>query len=332
MKKIYLKFLLLMFIFWLILSCKNPPIFSAIEQEVKLKDFSIEGSIAGIAELEGNIYAANTKTVYSKKKGSNGNWNDIGFPGKFIQNLVSNGNSLFVASSEGGVYHYKNDWKSVTNGKDIITISGNSVIFGYDGKNVYKITEAGISSSVLAKDKAVFIGAGGNYFAFDDGIYNGSGKVNGSPSKIRSVCGGKGADIFILAEKKLYHYDGTGFTNIPLTIENPLFISYFKHGTKEKILIGSLKGYGEIELAENASNLAGAKYIPAGEAGSTTVPDIKAQYQSAIGAYSINPIFGIETENNNYIILAGIHAGSIYRHTGLWGLYSAAGKNEWNRE
>ena len=207
------------------------------------------------------------------------------------------------------------------------------MVFGYDGENVYKITTAGIGNSILSKS-GIFVGAGGGYFAFADGVYKDGTPVTavaGSPSDIKSACGGDGTTVFVLAGSTVYHYGGTSWSSQAVSLSNPLSVSYFKYGTsEERVLVGSGKGYGEVKLASGIHTLAGAYYIGAGESGSTTPPSVNAQYTSSIGAYSIMPVLAVY-RGGDYTVFAGVHAGSIHRNTGLWGFYSN-GNVEWNRE
>ncbi len=310
------------------LSCTNPPIFAAIEQEIKLKKFSVRGPIASLLELNNTVYAATPEAVFSKSKWSSGEWSSIGSPGGFIQSLATDGTNLFAATAEG-VYYYNGGWSKVPGGGSIVMIGGNNRVFGYDGKNVYKITTAGIGNSILSKS-GIFIGAGGEYFAFTDGVYKDGTPatvVAGSPSGIKSACGGDGTTVFVLAGSSVYHY-GSSWSSQAVSLSSPLSISYFKYGTNERILVGG-KGYGEIKLS--GATLTGASYISAGESGSTTPPSVNAQYTSSIGAHSLMPVMAVDRGGGNYTVFAGVNAGSIYRNTGLWGFYSN-GNVEWNRE
>ena len=47
-------------------SCKNEPIFAAIEEEVKLKKQSIQGLVLGIIKIGNTVYSANPKNVFKK--------------------------------------------------------------------------------------------------------------------------------------------------------------------------------------------------------------------------------------------------------------------------
>lgn len=314
------------------LSCTNPPIFAAIEQEVKLKSFSVRGPISSLLELNNTVYAATPEAVFSKSKWSNGEWDNIGSPGRLVQNFATDGTHLFAATADG-VYYYNGGWSAVPGGGSIVTIGGNNMVFGYDGENVYKITTAGIGNSILSKS-GIFVGAGGGYFAFADGVYKDGTPVTavaGSPSDIKSACGGDGTTVFVLAGSTVYHYGGTSWSSQAVSLSNPLSVSYFKYGTSEgRVLVGSGKGYGEVKLASGIHTLAGAYYIGAGESGSTTPPSVNAQYTSSIGAYSIKPVLAVY-RGGDYTVFAGVHAGSIHRNTGLWGFYSN-GNVEWNRE
>ena len=57
-------------------TCKNSPIFAAIEQEVKLNPASVKGLIRGIVEISNTLYASNGK-IYYKAKGNRGKWSEM---------------------------------------------------------------------------------------------------------------------------------------------------------------------------------------------------------------------------------------------------------------
>ena len=330
-------------------SCQNQPIFSAIEQEIHLKNFSVDGNIIGIINVGGNVYAASPAKIYSKGNGPDAIWSEILDAGR-ITGLASDGTNIFVSFQSGKVKfldtnNTNNEWKDIPNTKNIQRVFGNKTVFGYDSSNkkVYKISTSS-SQEILADDNSI-ISAANDYFlitgksktdneaAVSPKLYKGAALQNGLPEKTINICAFDNDNIFVLADSSLYYYTGNGPWNNKIEIKKdkvPFTISYFKE--RQTVLIGCIKGYTEIKLDnDDPTDLSKAKQLNPGEEGSTTPPDSNAQYQSAIGLYVTSPILGIDIGGSNYALFVGIHAGAIYRNTGLWGFYSYK-KREWNRE
>ncbi|WP_024467611.1 hypothetical protein [Treponema pedis] len=329
-------FVLFSAVFMLFSACKNQPIFYTIEQEVKLKDFSVKGIIVGFAEKNGNIYTANGEAVFYKDKNSTGTWTSIGSPGSPILTVAANGSNLFATGVDSGVKYYNGgSWTAVPGGEKITAVFGDSTMFGtdYTGSNdspaIYEVNISGVSNIASGK----LMGASGDYFATDKGLFkkNGGGSnIAGSPSNITAVAKGPGNSVFVLAGSTLHHYSNGGsgsWTSKEISAAGPSCIFYFEPGNT--VLIGCKKGYTEIKL-NGTSNLSGAVEIKPGEEGSTTPKTSLSQYESVTGSYSLNPIFVTGTKDN-YSVFAGAAAGSLVRNTGLWAFYSFY-KKEWNRE
>ncbi len=330
-------------------SCQNQPIFSAIEQEIHLKNFSVDGNIIGIINVGANVYAASPAKIYSKGNGSDAIWSEILDAGR-ITGLASDGTNIFVSFQSGKVKfldtnNTNNEWKDIPNTENIQRVFGNKTVFGYDSSNkkVYKISTSS-SQEILADDNSI-ISAANDYFlitgksktdneaAVSPKLYKGAALQNGLPEKAINICAFDNDNIFVLADSSLYYYTDNGTWNNKIEIKKdkvPFTISYFKE--RKTVLIGCIKGYTEIKLDnDNPTDLSKAKQLNPGEEGSTTPPDSNAQYQSAIGLYVTSPILGVGRGDSTYALFVGIHAGAIYRNTGLWGFYSYK-KREWNRE
>ena len=333
----------------LFVSCQNQPIFSAIEQEIYLKNFSVDGNIIGIINVGGNVYAASPANICSKGKVSDEKWSEILDAGR-ITGLASDGTNIFVSFQSGKVKfldtgNTNNGWKNIPNTENIQGVFGNKTVFGYDLKNkkVYKISTSSCqeilagSNSLISAANDYFLITGkpktGNEAAVPPKLYKGASLQTGLPEKASKICAFDNDNLFVLAGSSLYYYTGDGTWNNKIEIKKdkvPFTISYFKE--RKTVLIGCIKGYTEIKLDnDNPTDLSKAKQLNPGEEGSTTPPACKAQYQSALGLYLTSPILGIDRGGSNYALFVGIHAGSIYRNTGLWGFYSDK-KREWNRE
>ncbi|UTD13826.1 hypothetical protein HO345_12980 [Treponema denticola] len=339
-------FILIPLIFIGFTACNYRPIFAAIEQEIDLKEFSVEGNVLSLLESGGNVYASNLAGVYSKEKSSDGSWEKI-LSVKGTQKLASDTTDVvFACFVSGSVKYYESgSWKTVPGSENIRIIAGNSIVFGYDDskKEVLKIVKNAAPSMVIHSGEVDKLFAAGNYVLvkskdsaklYKDGV---SGAVPGLPSGAKAICPA-GADdkIFVLAGSTVYYYGPAPDDNWNNKISisgSPDNISYF--GARKTILLGCDKGYTEIRLDNaDSTNLSKAKQLNPGNSGSTTPSGSYSQYQTTLGSYYTNPVLGVERGNagsGEYAVFLGINSGIIKRNTGLWGFYSDK-KREWNRE
>ena len=339
-------FILIPLIFIGFTACNYRPIFAAIEQEIDLKEFSVEGNVLSLLQAGDYVYASNLAGVYSKSKNSDGPWSKI-LKASGTQKLAKDGtNVVFACFVSGSVKYYENgSWKDVPGSENIRIIAGNKIVFGYDDskKEVLKIVKNAAPSMVIHSGEVDKLFAAGNYVLvkskdsaklYKDGV---SGAVPGLPSGAKAICPA-GADdkIFVLAGSTVYYYGPAPDDNWNNKISisgSPDNISYF--GARKTILLGCDKGYTEIRLDNaDSTNLSKAKQLNPGAEGSTTPPGSYSQYQTTLGSYYTNPVLGVERGNagsGEYAVFLGINSGIIKRNTGLWGFYSDK-KREWNRE
>lgn len=348
MKLKKLIFILIPLIFIGFAACNDKPIFATIEQEIKLKKFSVEGNVLSLLQAGNNVYASNWAGVYSKSKNSDGSWSKIlSAPG--TQKLASDTHDIvFACFASGSVKYYENgSWKDVPGSENIRIIAGNKIVFGYDDskKEVLKIVKNAAPSTVIHSGEVDKLFAAGNYVLvkskdsaklYKDGV---SVAVPGLPSGAKAICPA-GADdkIFVLAGSTVYYYGPSPNDNWNNKISisgSPDNISYFEAGTRKTILLGCGNGYTEIRLDNaDSTNLSKAKQLNPGAEGSTTPPGSYSQYQTTLGSYYTNPVLGVsrgDAGSNEYAVFLGINSGIIKRNTGLWGFYSDK-KREWNRE
>ena len=327
-------------------ACKNPPIFAAIEQEVKLNPATVKGRVRGIVKIGDTLYASNGKIWY-KEKGKTGKWSEMkGCPSGLCTGLAVDGPDLYAAFEQSDTFaiHYydtaTSSWGEVT-GLTAQAVFGSRLVFAIEsGKsgNATTYTIRTIEHGTLSApwtsptDKAP-VGAAGLYCLLEDGLYKKDRtKIPGSPSSgLKGICEGPTDDsVFVVDNTKLYCYDGntSTWTNIVHGVSSPQSITYLEN--KHLVLISSgIKGYGEIKLAGNAPTLAGAQSIKAGSADSSVPPGNILQYNNSVGKYVINPIYAFDS-STGYVIYAGINDPNT-RYTGLWGFYNP-GQIEWNRE
>lgn len=337
-------FILIPMIFIGFTACNNRPIFAAIEQEVKLKEFSVGGNVLSLVATDTMVYASNLAGVYSKSKNSDGPWSKI-LPAADTQYLAKNAANVFASFAMEPVKFYDEstkNWSNVPGSENIHVIAGDKIVFGYDSsqKKVYKVEAGGISSPIdtgevhplSAAGNYVLVKSGSSAKLYKDGV---SAAVSGLPSGSTAICpAGTDNEIFVLAGSKIHYYNGSNFSDKTISIDkSPVSISYFKE--RETILLGCTKGYTEVKVNTTPPiDLSKAKQLNPGNSGSTTPPGSYSQYQTTLGSYYTYPVLGVERGNagsGKYAVFMGIYSGTITRNTGLWGFYSDK-KREWNRE
>jgi len=339
MKKINM---IIMFFFSLLgvfTSCKNEPIFAAIEEEVKLKTHTVQGLISGIVRVGDVIYCANPKNVFVKNIGVTGEWTKLDIPNGMCTSLASDGDNLYATFMELGVYKYQNgSWEFVDSSKGMAKIVSGVSIVGVDASNViWKLNASQFEKMQDSAGKDIQLSStlqsgGGYYFASRDALYSyitGKGvKVDHSELKnIKDICEGDGAqNILLLTTSSLFHYDGSNFTNIKHQVLSPWSLSY---STQKKLaLIGGLQGYKEVHFKSSAT-LRDSYVVLPGNEGATTPPSSYNQYNNSVGKWLLRPILIIDAPSG-YIIYVGV-GGADPKYTGLWGFYEN-GQREWNRE
>lgn len=335
-------FILIPFVFIGFTACYNKPIFAAIEQEINLKEFSVEGNILSLLEAGNNVYASNLAGVYSKGKSDDGSWPKI-LSAEGTQQLASDGNNVvFACFASGSVKYYESkSWKTVPGSENIRIIAGNKIVFGYDSsqKKVYKVEAGGISSPIDTGE-VHSLSAAGNYVLVkskDSAKLYKNGvpvAVSGLPSGSAAICSAGDDDkIFVLAGSKIHYYDGSAWpSSKSINKKSPISISYFKE--RETILLGCTQGYTEVKVNTTPSidlSNENTKQLDPGAEGSTTPPGSYSQYQTTLGNYYTKPMLGVSRGGNEYAVFMGINSGTIKRNTGLWGFYSDK-NSKWNRE
>ncbi len=338
------------------IACKNEPIFAAIEKEVELKDFSIESNVIGFAEIGNTIYAANTKAVYTKTVGASGEWKSIGTPKgtELIQGIAVESGKLLVSvateitdNSDGSIKNIKGKvssynpsnktWTDISNNAQLIYGDSKIFAFDYNTKKIYTITTSAKEINTLSKNERL-IAAADNYYATTgkdkDGnyvgkIYTGTAQVNELKDlkQIKDLCTGPGTKLMIIADGKIYQYDGTSLKAKELKNKKPISLFYFKD--ENTLLIGCEEGYTELKF-DATNDVAKATEISPGKDGSTTPKAVYSQFNSIIGNTSFKPIFAVKNAKD-YSIFAGIHASTALKNNGLWA-YHSNGKQEWNRD
>ena len=320
-------------------SCNNAPIFAAIEEEVKLKEQTVQGLISGLLRINDVVYSANPKDIFSKPVGKKAEWTKIGTPGGMCISLATDGNTLYASFMGKGIYSYTTStWKFVTGSENVMQIISGSKIIGVDVEN--KVFILGPSSFSQMKDTSGkdiklsgTIHGAGNYFSDLTSIY--SYDSAGIATKlaltditnIRDIVQGDDANkIFILTTQALFHYDGNTLTSTKHKIHSPWSASYSI--LQKTVLIGGSQGYSEVKL-KNPATLNDSYVLLPGDPGFTTPPSCFNQYNNSIGKWLIRPILILDY-TDGYVIYVGV-GGANPKYTGLWGFYHP-NQLEWNRE
>lgn len=318
-------------------ACKNPPIFAAIEQEVKLKQASVKGFVRGVVKVNDKLYTSNGK-ISQKSVGSTGTWSEMsGCPSGLCTMIATDGANLYASfGNDGSFKAYKYDTSTWTDlpGAAVSAqyVYGTNTVFAFDSKagKIYPITEGTVGMGWDSTKAPV--GAAGAYCLFEDGLCkNNSIKITGTGSPtsgLKGICEGPANSVFVFNGSTLYCYDGSAWTSTSHGVSTPQSITYLP--SKQLVLISGKNGYGEIKLDSGAAtNLADAKSVSAGSSDSSVPSKNYYQYNNSVGKYVINPIYAFDYKSG-YIIYTGVNDPNA-KYTGLWGFYSFD-KKEWNRE
>lgn len=312
-------------------ACTNPPIFAAIEQEVKLKPASVKGSVNSIVQVGNTIYASNNK-VFRKSLGDRDKWSSMDGASGLCVGLASDGTSLYgVFGNDGNfkAYRYDSGWKRITGVASADFIAGTRTVFASEtGRKIYTIKNGTVTAEW--NNEGFPRGAARDYCLLSNGLYTEAGTlVTGSPSSdLRGICEGPGNSVLLFNGAMLYCYDGSRWTEMAHNVGSPVSIAYLPN--KRLVLIAGKTGYDEIKLDDSSSSdLTKAKKVGAASASSSIPGGIYEQYRNSVGKWHLNPIAAFDY-GSGYIIYAGAHDPTA-TYSGLWGFYNP-GQLEWNRE
>lgn len=343
-------------------ACSNDPIFSAIENEVKLKDPSLLGTVSSMEAYGGDLYAANGY-IYRRVAGA-GEWHKIAFPegaGRCAK-LASDGTNLygFFTLNDWTAFHsvqrYQDgSWSVVTGLDDVDEIgSGNGRIYAFvelsgtsteHRYNAYMTTGPGslsFAAGPIAESIGVPTGTAGDYIATQSTVYQLAGATAtpipwtslGTATTPRGLCGvvvGSNGNVYTANYGNAYRWDGSAWTSCWLDLENDpaTTITILQSATRSLLIIGCDEGYGEVTLY--ASGALGTYISPGSTSLSTTDPEDRDQYESSIELYHVSGIFAFTNPvpaADEYVLYASVQH---YKYNGLWGYYDTT-QSEWNRE
>lgn len=319
-----------------LVSCDNDPILAAIEQEVKLKDPSVQGTVSNMVIVGQNIYTTNGN-IYRRLNGA-GEWIKIDSPSFRCSQIATDGVNLY-GLFQNSDYQFASismydgtSWITIDDITDVEKIgSGNGNIYAFNESdslwNAYTIT--GTTSNAITNwtGSALPVGSAGNYFATSDTVYTSNGtNLSYAGDEIKTLTT-VDSFLFVVDSGSIYRYDGSVWTTWDHDVSKPTGITYLSD--KNILLISGAKGFGEVtlnELFEMTDNIS---------AGSSSLSSIatsaKDQYKNSVGKWNVSSITAVSSpvpDGDAYVIYASIVDPT---YDGLWAYYSNTQK-EWNRE
>ncbi len=289
----------ILFMILLLASCKNGlTIFEQIEQETRLEDAVIIGSVNSIVKFNGKLYASDGN-LYTKNENDVREWSKIGSPAGTIIKLAADTSGLYALNKDRELYFLGKDsgtWQLVPTS----TVGTVETIFcdGWEtaylkarDSKFYKISgvtsptpEGSITSAVMVKTK----GGTDTYTASGGTI---TGTSASSSSSLGSVSG--------LGEVYSLTYSA---------VDSALYA-------------GTSKGLKKLPVSKDDGKLTGEAKDPPGNWGAT-IKEYEAFAVLATGTSGTDAALYTST----------ISSGSDYsKVNGLWGYYYSR-RDTWNRE
>lgn len=228
----------ILFMILLLASCKNGlTIFDQIDQETKLEDAVITGSVNSIVRSGNNLYASDGY-IYTKSINAKRDWSKIAGPGGTIIKLAADEFwGLYALTLDKDLYCFPNDgsqWEKVTTtGKgtiETIFCDGHDNAFVKAGGKIYQLnnTQVGSECSNLSSI-TVFCSDGTNLYYADGGtvyVTAANTLINNTPIQPQEDFGsvsGLGTIYsltYSVADKAIYAGTSNGLRRLPLT-DNP---------------------------------------------------------------------------------------------------------------
>ena len=298
--QIKLVILLLVTSTMLCLGCKNGlTIFEQIEQETKLEDAVITGTVNSVVQCNNKLYASDGN-IYTKDASAVRGWSKTTGPGGTIIKLAADTSGLYALNKDRELYFLGKDsgtWQPVPTSTvgtvETIFCDGweTAYLKARDGK-FYKISgvtsptqEGSITSAVMVKTKG-----GTDTYTASGGTVTGTSSAP-SPSSLGSVSG--------LGEVYSLTYS---------EVDTALYA-------------GTSKGLKKLPVSKDDGKLTGAKLDPPGNWGAT------------IKSYEAFAVLATGTSGTDAALYTStISSGSDYsKINGLWGYYYSR-RDTWNRE
>ena len=295
----------ILFMILLLASCKDGlTIFDQIDQETKLEDAVITGSVNSIVKSGNTLYASDGN-IYAKSVNAERGWSKIASPGGTIIKLAADANGVYALSKDNKLYFRQKDssgWNSVTltDIPPITTIFDDGLNYAFmkaEGK-IYQLNNTQVgrecsnlsSITVFCSDGTVlFYADGGTVYATAANRLTDNLPIQ--PSQDQGSVSGLGTIhslTYSVADKAIYAGTNTGLRRLP--------------------------------LSDNGHALKGENQTPPGNWGAT------------IKNYEAFAVLATGTTPNDFALYSStIKGGTTYaKVNGLWGYYNS--RNNWNRE
>lgn len=296
----------ILFMILLLASCKDGlTIFDQIDQETKLEDAVITGSVNSIVRSGNTLYASDGN-IYAKSINAVRGWSKIASPGGTIIKLAADQAGVYALNQSKELYYLSTQlpdavWTKV----DTSTVEGEIQIIFWDG-NAMGNPKVYLHSKKDTSDK---------FYTLP------SPTRPPEPSDITSTVILTRADVTYTAKDKTITGKSEADPDLDLG-------SVTLSGT-----IYSLT-YSEAEEALYAGTNDGLKKIILGERGELTgIATPPGNWTATINTYNAFAVLAIGTDADNSALYSStINGGTAYaKINGLWGYYYNR-RNNWNRE
>lgn len=298
----------ILFMILLLASCKDGlTIFDQIDQETKLEDAVITGSVNSIVRSGNTLYASDGN-IYAKSVNAERGWSKIASPGGTIIKLAADANGVYALSKDNKLYFRQKDssgWNAVTltGNPTITTIFDDGLKYAFmkaEGK-IYQLNNTQVvrecsnlsSITVFCSDNTgtvLFYADGGTVYATAANRLIDNSPIE--PSQDQGSVSGLGTIhslTYSVADKAIYAGTNTGLRRLP--------------------------------LSDDGQALKGENQTPPGNWGAT------------IKSYEAFAVLATGTTPNDFALYSStIKGGTTYaKVNGLWGYYYNR-RNNWNRE
>ncbi|MBQ4330694.1 MAG: hypothetical protein IJC31_02540 [Spirochaetaceae bacterium] len=277
-------------------ACKNElTIFEQINEETKLEEAEIKGSVNSIVKFKEKLYATDGN-IYSKNIDVVRGWGATAGPGGNIYKLASNETNLYALNEQG---LFTTTDGSAWNKVDVSeTISSIETIFdnGLDAAYIHGTAKGASETS---------------YFKLE-------GTTANSTDEVSSI-------VVLKTDKGIYTAakDGTvtGSNDLGSVPDLGTVYSLTHSQVDNAIYAGTSKGLKKLPVEKSSGKLTGENLAPPGNPDAT----IKSYEAFAVLATGTKP-------NDSALYTSTISSGSDYsKINGLWGYYYSR-RDTWNRE
>ena len=301
----------ILFMILLLASCKNGlTIFDQIDQETKLEDAVITGSVNSIVQSGNKLYASDGN-IYSKDVTDVRGWSKIAGPGGTIIKLAADSTGVYALTGE-----YDLDTRTYKNKK----------LFYLDAQNEWKSV---VTSNISGEIKTIFDDGSGTTYLQEkkDGTYN-YYKIS-NPSSISPAADITSTVILIRADVT-YTANGNIITAIrtidskqqSITLSKEVLSLSFSD-YEQALYVGTKDGLKKLKLANDHTSdkiLEEVSTLPGNWA--ATISNSQAFAVLATG----------DAPENAALYTSTIKGGAAYaKINGLWGYYYNR-RSKWNRE